>query len=83
MTMIAYKYRIYPTTEQETTLVGWMGQLRFVWNKLGELKKSIPQELRKFTPVEIPLSGVIRLYHLDMHRLKQESFLRWKESVGL
>jgi putative transposase len=34
MKMITYKYRMYPTTEQEQTLVGWMGQLRFVWNKL-------------------------------------------------
>jgi putative transposase len=34
MTMIAYKYRIYPTAKQEEQLVGWLGQLRFVWNKL-------------------------------------------------
>jgi putative transposase len=28
----AYKYRIYPTKEQEKTLNGWIGQMRFVWN---------------------------------------------------
>jgi len=49
MTMIAYKYRIYPTTEQETTLVGWMGQLRFVWNKLLAANIEQYQREKKFT----------------------------------
>ena len=30
----AVRYRLYPTPDQETTLVGWIGQLRFVWNHL-------------------------------------------------
>jgi len=32
--MVTYKYRIYPTAKQEETLIGWLGQLRFVWNNL-------------------------------------------------
>ena len=29
----AFKYRIYPTPEQERILSGWQGQLRFIWNQ--------------------------------------------------
>jgi len=32
----AYKYRIYPTKEQEITLINWLGQTRYVWNKFLE-----------------------------------------------
>ena len=30
----AIRYRMYPTPDQQTTFVGWLGQLRFVWNHL-------------------------------------------------
>ena len=32
----AYKYRIYPTKEQEQVLINWLGQTRYVWNKFLE-----------------------------------------------
>ena len=32
----AYKYRIYPTKEQEQVLINWFGQTRYVWNKFLE-----------------------------------------------
>lgn len=47
--MIAYKYRIYPTKDQEETLVGWLGQLRFVWNKLLAENQSQYAAEKKFT----------------------------------
>lgn len=50
---------------------------------IGKFKKLIPQELREFTPAEMPLSEMIQLIHLDMHCLKQELFLYRKEAVGL
>ena len=28
-----FQYRIYPTKDQENTLVQWQGQTRFLWNK--------------------------------------------------
>jgi putative transposase len=49
MKMIAYKYRIYPTKPQEETLVGWLGQLRFVWNKLLADNKTQYAAEKKFT----------------------------------
>jgi len=49
MKMIAYKYRIYPTESQEKTLVGWLGQLRFVWNKLLADNKTQYAAEKKFT----------------------------------
>jgi len=36
MQMKAYRYRLYPTKDQEQVLIGWLGQLRFIWNKLLE-----------------------------------------------
>jgi len=32
----AYKYRIYPTKEQEQVLINWLGQTRYIWNKFLE-----------------------------------------------
>lgn len=49
MKMIAYKYRIYPTKAQEETLVGWLGQLRFVWNKLLAENQAQYAAEKKFT----------------------------------
>lgn len=34
MALRAYKYRLYPTTEQRTFLEKNFGSVRFVWNKL-------------------------------------------------
>jgi putative transposase len=49
MNMVAYKYRIYPSKIQEEILVGWLGQLRFVWNKLLEDNKTQYAAEKKFT----------------------------------
>ena len=44
----ATKYRIYPTPDQETTMVGWLGQLRFVWNWLLADNITYHEETKKF-----------------------------------
>ena len=37
----AFKYRVYPTKEQEKILNEWQGQLRFIWNQFldGNIKR--------------------------------------------
>ena len=44
----AVKYRIYPTPDQETILIGWLGQLRFVWNYLLANNIAYHEETKKF-----------------------------------
>ncbi len=44
----AYKYRIYPTSEQEKILIEWLGQLRFVWNQFLELNIKKYESEKKF-----------------------------------
>ena len=61
----AYKFRLKPTPEQAQIFVSWMGAGRWIWN---QLKKQIGVEHTEFTPVEIPLAGMIRTDHLAMCR---------------
>src|SRR5512145_2684250 len=35
----AFRYRVYPTREQETRLLAWKGALRFLWNLALEQRK--------------------------------------------
>ena len=35
----AYKFRLHPTADQIQQLIGWQGQLRFVWNWLLNINK--------------------------------------------
>ena len=37
----AFKYRVYPTKEQDKILNEWQGQLRFIWNQFldGNIKR--------------------------------------------
>jgi len=48
MKRISYKYRIYPTIHQEQTLIEWLGQLRFIWNKLLEINNLKYETEKKF-----------------------------------
>lgn len=45
---ISQKYRIYPNQHQATTLNKWLGQGRFVWNKMLELNIKTYKEEQKF-----------------------------------
>jgi putative transposase len=44
----SYKFRLYPTTDQEQVLVGWLGQLRFIWNHMLEINKKKYELEKKF-----------------------------------
>lgn len=44
----SYKYRVYPTKEQEKILVEWQGQLRFVWNYFLDLNIKKYEAEKKF-----------------------------------
>lgn len=45
---ITYKYRLYPTKSQDELLNQWLGQGRFVWNKLLEKNIARYEEEKKF-----------------------------------
>jgi len=44
----AYKIRLNPTPDQIHMLIGWQGQLRFVWNKLLEINVNKYNSEKKF-----------------------------------
>ena len=44
----AFKYRLYPTKEQEKILAEWQGQLRFVWNQFLNLNIQKYESEKKF-----------------------------------
>ncbi len=46
---ISQKYRIYPNHEQAATLNQWLGQGRFVWNRMLELNIKRYEKEQKFT----------------------------------
>lgn len=46
--MKAFKYRIYPTEEQEANLRCQVGNCRFVWNKLLEMNNKFYELTKKF-----------------------------------
>jgi putative transposase len=54
----SFKYRIYPTPEQESILVGWQGQLRFVWNQFLSLNIQEYSASKKFI-FKIALSNML------------------------
>ena len=44
----AYKIRLNPTTDQIQTLIGWQGQIRFVWNMMLEININKYDTEKKF-----------------------------------
>lgn len=44
----AYKYQIYPTSDQKITLVEWFGSVRWVWNRMLDANITEYQNTQKF-----------------------------------
>src|SRR3990172_5778546 len=51
----AFRFRVYPTQQQETTLLRWEGSLRFLWNLANEQRRmglARPEDERRYpTPL--------------------------------
>ena len=56
-----YKFRLYPTSEQEQMLLQQTGNSRFVWNKLVEFNKKYKEEYDKFPTQLILQKQIIEL----------------------
>jgi len=57
----SYKFRLYPTKEQEQLLLQHVGNSRFIWNKLVEFNKNYQEENKKFPNQSILQKEVIKL----------------------
>jgi putative transposase len=51
MTFVGYRYRLYPDTDQEKILIGWIGQARFIFNKCLELQQNHYDETKHYRSV--------------------------------
>jgi putative transposase len=80
MHLKAYKYRIYPTKEQEVLLAKTFGCCRFVWNKLVEHFNSRSKEkLSEKTLKDIPEYSFLNEVSASVLQQKQRDFLETKK----
>jgi len=61
MFMLAYKFRLYPTKKQETTLVSWLEECRMLYNHfISERKQGWAKNKKSFT-LYTQLNGLVKI----------------------
>lgn len=78
----AFKFRIYPTKEQEEMLNQHCGNARFLWNKLLEINKDHHKKTKKFIWYTNGMSKII-LKLKDEFEFLQKSFSQSLQQVGM